>query len=185
MQTSLKCPEAYKGILEDLRELKLDGCNPNVMTVKQKEETWKSLKKHGWVVPIITNKDGLIANGEQRVNICLAHEEFYGPVLRLPVSEIDRLMLRQILNKLHGHHKKAADLEEYEKIIKAGEEENLKLLLKAIGEPLPELLQLKRESTVKIPEIFEIIIECKDEEYQKNEFEKLKEQGYKCRVLIL
>lgn len=186
METQIKCPDAFKSLLMDLRELKADGNNPNKMTVKQKEELWKSLLRFGWTDPIITNKDGVFADGEQRVNVCISHEEFYGPVLRLPVSDVDRRLLRQIKNKLRGRHKKAADLQEYEKIIKAGEEESLKLLLQAIGEPLPEIMQPPpREKSENIPEIYEIIITCKDESEQQKEFEKLKEQGYKVRVLIL
>jgi len=185
MTTQIIIPEQYKDIVEDLRELKKDGNNPNVTTVKQKEEIWKSLKKYGWVYPVVTNKDGVFADGEQRVDVCLVHEEFMGPVLRLPVEDVDRRLLRQVLNKLKGKHRKDADQEEYAKIIQAGEDEELKQLLQSIGEPLPELLQTHEPKTENIPETFEIIIECNDEEHQKRIYEKLKEQGYKCRVLIL
>ena len=110
----------------------------------------------------------MFADGEQRVDVCLAHEEFMGPVLRLPVEDVDRRLLRQVLNKLRGQHRKDADHEEYAKIIQAGEDEELKQLLQAIGEPLPELLQPLGTKTEIIPETFEIIIECNNEEHQKS-----------------
>jgi len=185
MTGQIVIPEQYRDIVEDLRELKRDGDNPNVTTVKQKEQIWRSLKKYGWVYPVVTNKDGVFADGEQRVDVCLCHKEFFGPVLRLPVEDVDRRLLRQVLNKLKGKHRRDADQEEYTKIIEAGEDEELKQLLQAIGEPVPELLQSHEPRTEMIPETFEIIIECDDEEHQKNTYEKLRGQGYKCRVLIL
>ena len=62
---------------------------------------------------IITNKDGTLVDGEQRCEICKQHGEFFAPVLRLPVSDVDRRMLRQILNKLKGKHNKDLDAAEF------------------------------------------------------------------------
>ena len=106
-------PEAYLPLLEDLRLLKSDENNPNKMTIKQKEQVWHSLQKYGWTYPIITNKDGVFADGEQRAQVCKEQNEFFAPVLRLPVSDVDRRMLRQILNKLKGKHSKDLDAAEY------------------------------------------------------------------------
>lgn len=185
MNSQIAIPEQYRDLVEDLRELKRDEDNPNRMTAKQHEQIWKSLTKYGWVYPVVTNKDGVFADGEQRVDVCLSHKEFYGPVLRLPVEDVDRRLLRQVLNKLKGKHSRDADQEEYAKIVQAGEDDELKQLLQAIGEPLPELLQSLGTKTEVIPETFEIIIECDDDEHQKMIYEQLKGQGYKCRVLIL
>ena len=119
-KTTVNVPEVYLSLLEDVRLLKTDQNNPNRMTIKQQEETWKSLQKYGWTYPIITNKDGVFADGEQRAEVCKQHSEFYVPVLRLPVSDVDRRMLRQILNKLKGKHKKELDEAEYIRIVEAG-----------------------------------------------------------------
>ncbi len=54
-------------------------------------------------------------------SICIGHGEFFAPVLRLPVSDVDRRMLRQILNKLKGKHNTELDNEEYVRILQAGE----------------------------------------------------------------
>ena len=64
--TTLKVPEAYMPLVEDIRLLTTDQNNPNRMTVKQQEQVWHSLQKYGWAYPIITNKDGVYADGEQR-----------------------------------------------------------------------------------------------------------------------
>jgi hypothetical protein len=65
-KTILKLPDAYKGLLEDIRLLKSDEANPNKMTNKQKEQVWKSLQKHGWIYPIVTDLQGVFSDGEQR-----------------------------------------------------------------------------------------------------------------------
>ena len=128
-KTSLNVPEAYLPLLEDIRLLKSDENNPNRMTIRQQEQTWSSLQKYGWTYPIITNKEGVFADGEQRAQVCIAHDEFFAPVLRLPVCDVDRRLLRQILNKLKGKHNKELDTAEYARIVEAGEKDCLKALL--------------------------------------------------------
>jgi ParB-like chromosome segregation protein Spo0J len=183
-KTTIKIPDAYLSLLDDIRLLKSDQNNPNVTTLRQQEQIWISLKKYGWAYPIITNKDGTYVDGEQRVEICKQHGEFYAPVLRLPVSDVDRRMLRQILNKLKGKHNKELDAAEYMRIIEQGEKDNLKALLASVGERLPQEL-LEHEFSVTIPATYEIIVECKDEANQKQIFEKLRLEGYKLRILTL
>ena len=183
-KTTLRVPDAYRPLIEDIRLLTADQNNPNRTTVKQQEQIWRSLQKYGWAYPIITNKDGVYADGEQRAEVCKQHGEFYAPVLRLPVSDVDRRMLRQILNKLKGKHSKELDNSEYLRILEMGEKEDLKALLESVGERLPEELD-EHELSFSIPETYEIIVECKDEANQKSIFEKLKLEGYKLRILTL
>jgi ParB-like chromosome segregation protein Spo0J len=183
-KTTIRVPEAYLPLLEDIRLLSADQQNPNRTTIKQQEQIWTSLQKYGWTYPILTNKNGVLVDGEQRTEICKQHGEFFAPVLRLPVTDVDRRMLRQILNKLRGKHNKELDAAEYMRIIEQGEKDCLKVLLASVGEKLPQDL-LDREFSVSIPATYEIIVECKDEANQKSIFEKLKSEGYKLRILTL
>jgi hypothetical protein len=183
-KTTIRIPEAYVPLLEDIRLLTADQNNPNRTTLKQQEQIWRSLQKYGWAYPIITNKDGVYADGEQRAEVCKQHGEFFAPVLRLPVNDVDRRMLRQILNKLKGKHNTELDNEEYVRILQQGEKEDLKALLESVGERLPEDLN-DQEFSLTIPETYEIIVECKGEAQQKQIFEKLKSEGYKLRILTL
>jgi hypothetical protein len=183
-KTTIRVPEAYLPLLEDIRLIQSDQSNPNVTTLRQQEQIWNSLQRYGWTYPILTNKDGVLVDGEQRAEICKQHEEFFAPVLRLPVTDVDRRMLRQILNKLKGKHNKELDAAEYMRIIEQGEKDGLKALLASVGERLPQEL-LEREFSVTIPATYEIIVECKDEANQKSIFEKLKSEGYKLRILTL
>lgn len=50
-------------------DLKVDNQNPNKMSKEQHERLATSIKKWGFIVPIITNKDLLIADGEQRFTV--------------------------------------------------------------------------------------------------------------------
>ena len=137
--SQIKCPPEFEHLLEDLRELKLDGKNPNKMTQKQLRQTWSSLRSFGWLDVILTNKEGVVADGEQRVMVCLNPEkrglkkqgppENFGPVLRLPVSEVDRRLIRQVKNKIKGRHDKVLDANEFHKIVAANREDDLKELL--------------------------------------------------------
>ena len=183
-KTTLKVPEAYVSLLEDIRLLTADQNNPNRTTLKQQEQIWRSLQKYGWTYPILTNKNGMLVDGEMRTEICKQHGEFFAPVLRLPVSDVDRRMLRQILNKLKGKHNKELDSAEYIRILQEGEKEDLKALLESVGERFPEDLD-ERDLSLTIPETYEIIVECKDEANQKSIFEKLKSEAYKLRILTL
>jgi hypothetical protein len=183
-KTTIKVPDAYLPLLEDIRLLQADQNNPNVTTIRQKEQIWNSLQKYGWTYPILTNKDGTLLDGEQRTEICKQHGEYFAPVLRLLVTDVDRRMLRQILNKLRGKHNRELDSAEYLRIIEQGEKEPLKALLASVGERLPEDLD-EHEFSVTIPATYEIIVECKDEANQKSIFEKLKSEGYKLRILTL
>jgi hypothetical protein len=183
-KTTIKVPEAYVSLIEDIRLLSADQNNPNVTTLKQQEQIWRSLQKYGWAYPIVTNKEGVYADGETRADVCKKHGEFFAPVLRLPVTDVDRRMLRQILNKLKGKHNSELDNEEYVRILQLGEKEDLKSLLESVGERLPEDLD-DRKFSLTIPETYEIIVECKGEAQQKQIFEKLKSEGYKLRILTL
>lgn len=106
--------------LVDVDLLRVDGDNPNRMTEKQLDALKSSIRKYGFIVPIITNKDLLIADGEQRLTVAKQLGMKKVSVIRLPVKDVDRRLLRQVLNKLRGEHELMGDALEFERIIKAG-----------------------------------------------------------------
>jgi len=185
VKTVLFVPDAYKPLLEDIRLLKTDGNNPNKMSIKQKNELWKSLQKYGWKYPIQVDMNGIFADGEQRVAVCIEHGEFFAPVLRGEFTDADRRMFRQIANKLKGKHNRELDVQEYMRIIEAGEKDGLVDFLHSVGEKLPETLRDEHEKVSIIPETYELIVECKDENDQKAKFEELQAKSWKVRILNL
>ena len=99
--------------LVSVDDVSIDGLNPNKMNTKQFEALKENIKKYGFLNPVICNKDLLVADGEHRF---LAAKELgmeKVPVFRLDVKEVDRRILRQVLNKLHGDHDKRLDFEEF------------------------------------------------------------------------
>jgi ParB-like chromosome segregation protein Spo0J len=167
-----------------ISDLKFDQDNPNRMSRAQLDRLKASIKKWGDIVPVVTNSELLVADDQQRVTAMRELGMTECSVIRLPVKDVDRRLLRQVLNKLKGKHNKELDSAEYLRILEQGEKEDLKALLESVGEELPEDLD-DREISITIPETYEIIVECKDEADQKRIFEKLKLEGYKLRILTL
>jgi ParB-like chromosome segregation protein Spo0J len=106
--------------LIDVERLQLDGDNPNKMKKGQLKALRDSIVKWGFIVPIITNRDLLVADGEQRITVAKKLGMKQVPVVRLDVEDVDRHLLRQVLNKLKGQHVPELDQEEFIRIIEAG-----------------------------------------------------------------
>jgi hypothetical protein len=78
-----------------------------------------------------------VADGQQRITAMKDLGMTECSVIRLPVKDVDRRLLRQVLNKLRGKHNKELDNAEYLRIVELGEKEDLKALLESVGERLP------------------------------------------------
>lgn len=173
--------------LVDVASLKTDGQNPNKMSEKQHKALRESILRYGFIVPIITNKDLLIADGEQRWEEAKALGMKQVQVIKLPVEDVDRRLLRQVLNKLKGEHEPKADAEEFQRIINAGREDDLKRLLMLSDQSLDRSLKRLQdeEGGMAFRSTWEVVVECETEKQQEETYKKLVDQGFKCRVLTL
>jgi ParB-like chromosome segregation protein Spo0J len=167
-----------------LADLQFDGCNPNRLSREGMERLKSSIRKWGDIVPIVTNRDLLVADGEQRAVAMKELGMTECSVIRLPVEDVDRRLLRQVLNKLRGEHVKELDAEEFRIIVDAGAEDDLKYLLGLSDEKLQTYFDGDVEE-VEYHESFEVVVSCKDEAEQEAVYNKLKDEGYSCRVLTL
>lgn len=118
-------------------QLKADGKNPNKMTKKEFSALKANFKRYGFLVPIITNKNFLIADGEHRWRAARELGMKEVPVVVLDVDEVDRRILRQVMNKLRGEHDKEGDLIEFQYLM---ESDSLGLLADLMSESEKELL---------------------------------------------
>lgn len=109
--------------------LTTDPNNPNLMSEEQIIALKKSIETYGWLMPIITNEDGLIADGHQRHRAAIELGLQTVSVIKLPIKEVDRLMLQQVLNKLRGEHRAEMDAKIYEILYNEGRMESLAELL--------------------------------------------------------
>jgi DNA modification methylase len=139
-----------------VESLRVDGQNPNRMTEKQTDALCESINKYGFIVPIITNKDLLVADGEQRLQAAQKLSMKSVPIIRLNISDVDRRILRQVLNKLRGEHELLADAREFDLIVKAGQEDDLKNLLLLKDAEIERYLREIREPKEETYEILEI-----------------------------
>lgn len=167
----------------NINTLSVDNKNPNKMSKEQHERLATSIKKYGFIVPIITNKDLLIADGEQRWTVAKSLGMSQVPIIRLPVEEVDRRLLRQVLNKLRGEHDRELDAEEFENIIELGGEKDLKYLLALSDEKLDGYL--KNEESIGYEKQYQVAVDCEDETQQEALYTKLTSEGYKCHPLTL
>jgi ParB-like chromosome segregation protein Spo0J len=167
-----------------ISDLKFDQDNPNRMSLAQLDRLKASIRRWGDIVPVVTNSELLVADGQQRVTAMKELGMTECSIIRLPVKDVDCRLLRQVLNKLRGKHNKEMDSAEYLRIIDEGEKEDLQLLLESVGEKLPIEVD-EHDVSFSVPETLEIIVECRDEADQKCKFEKLKLEGYKLRILTL
>jgi len=136
----LKVPAAE---LVGVDRLRVDGENPNRMSTRQFGALKKSIERWGFVVPVITNRDLLVADGEHRLR---AAEELglkQVCVVRLPVDDVDRRLLRQVMNKIRGEHDLYLDAEEYYRIVSEDQRSLLKALLNESDLRIDNLLKLR------------------------------------------
>jgi energy-coupling factor transporter ATP-binding protein EcfA2/GNAT superfamily N-acetyltransferase len=123
--------------------LKVDGSNPNVLSPRRFEALKKSIQRYGFVVPIITNRLLLVADGEHRLRAAKALGMKQVSVVRLPVSEVDRRLIRQVMNKLRGEHDLFLDAEEYYRIVSEDQRGLLRELLNESDLRIENLLRLR------------------------------------------
>ena len=127
MTEEIRIPEPE---LTSVAKILVDKKNPNRMSEKEYAALKKNIRKFGFLIPIITNKKLVIADGYHRWKA--AHELGITdvPVIRLDMSEVDRRILRQVMNKLRGEHDTEMDQEEFEYLLK---NDSLKELNELLG----------------------------------------------------
>ena len=129
--------------LVDVETLRVDGNNPNKLSVRRYEALKKSIQRWGFVVPIISNKDFLVADGEHRLKAAKDLGFKQVSVVRLPVDDVDRRLLRQVMNKIRGEHDLFLDAEEYYRLVSEDSRDLLKELLNESDLRIDNLLKLR------------------------------------------
>ena len=129
--------------------LETDGDNPNEMTDEQFGLLKDRMRQNGWLGgPIVTDTDGLIADGEHRWRAADAIGLDEVPVRQYDIDDATRRLWRQELNKIHGEHDTKRDALEYDYLLDAGKADEVHELTQAADEDLDELLaQIKMETS--------------------------------------
>src|SRR5689334_25085825 len=123
----------------DISTIQFDENNPNKLTDKQMEGLRQSMLRYGYLTPIIIDQNNMIVDGEHRllVDKQLGYEKI--PAYQLTFeNDLERRILRQVTNKLHGQHEPSLDLAELEKLIQY-DEKGLESLINVGRKQLEEL----------------------------------------------
>jgi ABC-type transport system involved in cytochrome c biogenesis ATPase subunit/GNAT superfamily N-acetyltransferase len=164
--------------------LKVYDENPNRMSRRKLEALKKSIQRYGFVVPIITNRDLLVADGEHRLRAAKALGMKQVSVVRLPVDEVDRRLIRQVMNKLRGEHDLFMDAEEYYRIVSRDKRDLLKALVGEMDVRIDNLLKL-REPAVYSDEDLKALAEKFNSRVESNRLDSAVEREHAGEPLTL
>ena len=134
-------PQPERETLVSPDDLEIDGDNPNFMDGDVYDVLKKRMKSRGWVGnAIVTDTGGVIADGEHRWRAAqeLGLQEV--SVKQYELSDSQRRIIRQELNKIEGTHDSDRDKYEYERLFESDQADELSELLAASDENVDELL---------------------------------------------
>jgi len=171
-----------------LSEVKLPSYNPRTMPKEELENLKRSIKRFGYVEPIVINRrTGHVVGGNQRVIALreLGFEEAEAVEVDLSLQEEKALNLA--LNKISGEW----DIPKLKEVLLELEKDSFELNLTGFNSGELEDLIGKisdSEDTLKTEIVNEpkyaILIECRNEEEQKELLERFDKEGLQCRALI-
>ncbi len=134
----------------NVKDIKLDPTNPNEMS-KQKLEALKiMMKKKGMLQPCLIDQDGNMADGEHRYKIFLEEGMDKIPCYRLTLTDSERRLIRQTMNKVHGEHNPRDDVDD---LIRLSKEISIQNLSKYLGQEEKQLADYL-DSVNQVPESF-------------------------------
>ncbi len=139
-------------------DLEVDGDNPNQQSDEMFGLLQENIERYGWLGnAIVTDVDGVIADGEHRWRAAkeIGLEEV--PVKQYDIDEATRRLWRQELNKIAGEHDKMRDALEYDYLLENGKSEEISALAEASGEDLDTLLaQIREDRKAGVPYEYEV-----------------------------
>src|SRR5215831_1887097 len=111
-------------------DIKLDPTNPNQMTQKQMQGLKQSMERWGYLTPVIIDQNNQICDGEHRYLVYKQLGYDVIPAFKLNLeNDSERLLIRQVMNKLHGEHDRQLDSNELATIFQHNKLEQLSSLI--------------------------------------------------------
>ena len=153
------------------------------------EKVTKSITDFGFRNPILIDSESIIIAGHTRWKAALKLN-----LKRVPCMICDDLTEKQI-KALRIADNKTGELADWDFALLKDEFEDLndgEFDLESTGYDLEEIEELMTTygdefipKNKDLKELFEVVIECKNENEQEKTYNKIKEMGYKCRLLTL
>ena len=178
----------------DVDLIRLDLTNPNEMPKEKMEALRKIMREKGFLQPILIDQDSLMIDGEHRFTIYREFGMKQIPCFRLDVTDVERRLLRQTMNKLRGEHNPREDVEDLLMISKqmsiqdmssylGVEEKNLADYLNSVNQVPESYLMLMAEDRKKVQERRFISLKLTDDQ-AKRILDELGEMDLKEIVLV-
>lgn len=142
--------KTYKIEDVEISKIKLDKFNPNEMDDMKMVALKKMIQEKGMLQPILINQDNLMIDGEHRF---LAAKEVGMKKIqcyRLEVTDSERRLLRQTMNKIKGSHNPVEDAYD---LIKLSKEYGVNKLSEYLGQEEKQLADFL-ESVNQVPESY-------------------------------
>jgi DNA methylase/ParB/Sulfiredoxin domain len=139
-------------------KLQFDSTNPNKPTKEQIAAIKKSFQRFGYLVPIVVNESYQIGDGEHRALIYkeLGIKEIPAYIVAKINDDIERRLLRQTMNKLHGLHENIMDANE---LVLIFQNDRLPDLMELIAKNHAELSeQIMKHSTTANKELLDLLL---------------------------
>ena len=179
-------------------DIKPNPKNPNNHPENQIELLANIIKKQGWRQPIkVSTLSGFIVSGHGRYQAALFMGAKYVPVdyqdYENEEEELADLLADNRIAELAEIDDKALaglfselDIDNFEVELTGYSAEEYKKLTEALVDSIKDTETKERvDLSEDVGDVFEVIVECGDEEEQRQIYEKLVKEGYECRVLTL
>ena len=126
-----------------VKDILFDETNPNELSDEQMEALKETMEKFGYLAPVVLNKNLEVVDGEHRVRIYQELGKKNIQAYVLDIDNIDKKILRQLMNKLKGKHDKTKDADEFKAIFESGRLEEFSELLAQDVEEFQQVLEKK------------------------------------------
>jgi DNA modification methylase len=124
----------------EIDEIKPDKTNPNEMTLEQERGLEKSIVNFGRLKHIVVDQDNILIDGFHRWEVEKANGTQRVKVIQVNVkNDIERKMMRETLNKLHGTYNKEKESSE---LLAIFQNQRLDELAELLGQPKQDLENL-------------------------------------------
>lgn len=172
--------KTYEVEMVDVELIKLDKTNPNEVDAQKMEGLRLIMKKKGMLQPIIIDQDNLMCDGEHRFKVFREFKMKKIPCYRLTLTDSERRLLRQTMNKLRGMHNPREDAED---LIRLSKELGLRDLSKYLGQEEKQLADFM-ESVNQVPESYLSMILEEKQKTKRTKFVSFKLTDYQAKKIL-
>ncbi len=141
----------------------------------------RSIKEFGFQQPIVVDGDGVVIAGHTRLRAAKKLKLKTAPVLVASELSEDQVKAYRLADNKTGELA-IWDLAKLQ--IELADLENLSFNMTDFGFSF-ELDPVEKKKEILIPEVWQVVVECDGEEDQRDLFQRLTNEGRKCKLLNL